>query len=290
MKLSQITPDSVGQTILVYGPPKSGKTLLVGQLASKYKLKWFDLENGFLTLLNNLTSEQKENIDLFRLPDTRGYFIGLETLNKVFQNKPVNICDEHGKVACPVCSKNGGQSTPIDLSSLDSNTVVVIDSLTQLTSSAYSWATQDLKEGEKAEFKHWAAQGEALAAILSKIQQAKCHVICITHEQGLDMNDGTEKIVPMCGTKNFARNVGRYFSHVVYTEIKNRAYKRASSAAYNVKIVSGSRANIALEEDPNLTLADIIAGKVSKIMSEEEFDAAAEKHSKPDGVKPQWKK
>ena len=290
MKLSDLTPDKVAQTVLVYGPPKSGKTLLVGELASKYKLMWFDLENGFLTLLNNLSQSQKENINLFRLPDTRGYFIGLETLDKVFKGKAVSICDAHGKVACPVCTKNGGSTNSIDLSNLDSNTIVVIDSLTQLTSSAYSWATQDLKEGEKAEFKHWAAQGEALASILSKIQQAPCHVICITHEQGLDMNDGSEKIVPMCGTKNFARNVGRYFSHVVYTEIKNRAYKRASSAAYNVKIVAGSRANIALEEDQNLTLADIIAGKTVKIMSEEEFDAASEKHSKPEGAKPNWKK
>ena len=36
MKLSDLTPDKVAQTVLVYGPPKSGKTLLVGELASKY--------------------------------------------------------------------------------------------------------------------------------------------------------------------------------------------------------------------------------------------------------------
>ena len=292
MLLSKVVPSTIGQTILVYGPPKTGKTLIVWQLADKYKLLWFDLENGFLTLVNNLSEKQKENVSLIRLPDTRGYFIGLETLDKVFKGKEVSICDAHGIVSCPICTKAGGDATSINISNLDSNTVVVIDSLTQLTSSAYSWATQDLKEGQKPEFSHWAAQGEALASILSRIQQAPCHIVCITHEQGLDMNDGTEKIVPMCGTKNFARNVGRYFSHVVYMEIKNRGYKRASSAAYNVKIVAGSRANIALEADPNLTLADIIAGKTGNMLTEEAFAEQQEKSNSEEtkGTKPAWKK
>jgi hypothetical protein len=266
---------------------------LAGELAEQgFNVKLFDLENGFLTLVNNLSAEAKERIELFRLPDTRGYFIGLETLDKVFKGKEVSICDAHGKVSCPVCTKGGGAMTSIDISKLTSNDVLVIDSLTQLTSSAYSWATQDLKEGQKPEFSHWAAQGEALASILSKIQQAPCHIVCITHEQGLEMNDGQEKIVPMCGTKNFARNVGRYFSHVVYCEVKNRGYKRASSAAYNIKVLAGSRSNIAIESDANLTLADIIRGKVGAMLNEESFVEQHEKSNAEDkqGAKPNWKK
>ena len=53
MKLSEVSTNSAVK-ILVYGPPKTGKTSLVGKLAKTHKLHWLDLESGIKTLLNPL--------------------------------------------------------------------------------------------------------------------------------------------------------------------------------------------------------------------------------------------
>ena len=78
MKLSQAKP-SATQSVLVFGPPKCGKTQLVGQLATKYKLIWFDLENGSATL-HKLPPEAQDRVELISLPDSRSYPIAIETL------------------------------------------------------------------------------------------------------------------------------------------------------------------------------------------------------------------
>ena len=55
---------------LIYGGPKTGKTLLAGKLAEHYKLIWIDLENGHDTLFQ-LPQEWKERIEIISLPDTQ---------------------------------------------------------------------------------------------------------------------------------------------------------------------------------------------------------------------------
>ena len=49
MKLINVEVKGTGQSAIIYGPPKCGKTELVGQLASRFNVTWLDLENGFLT-------------------------------------------------------------------------------------------------------------------------------------------------------------------------------------------------------------------------------------------------
>ena len=50
MKLSEKTK-SKAHRVLLFGPPKSGKTALAVQLARIFKLHWFDLEDGVKTAL-----------------------------------------------------------------------------------------------------------------------------------------------------------------------------------------------------------------------------------------------
>jgi SpoVK/Ycf46/Vps4 family AAA+-type ATPase len=95
-KLSTLS-QSTTQSVLVFGPPKSGKTQLVGQLATKYNLIWFDLENGSATL-HKLPVEAQERIELIALPDSRSYPIAIETCLKVIKGGPVIIDEETGKV------------------------------------------------------------------------------------------------------------------------------------------------------------------------------------------------
>jgi hypothetical protein len=254
-KLSQ-SPRGTRQSVLIFGPPKTGKTQLVGGLSATHNLVWFDLENGHATLFQ-LPSGQQERIELINLPDTRSYPIAIETCLKVIKGGPVSTCETHGKVDCATCKKSGAPITSIHLNSLGPDTIVVFDSLTQLTNSAISHITQGKPDDYKLDYTDWGNLGKLMDIFLSHVQQAKFNVVCISHETEVEMEDGKMKIVPTAGTKNFSRNTAKYFSHVVYAEVKSMKHRFTSSTTATVNIVAGSRTGVTLEKMNEPSLAEI---------------------------------
>jgi len=261
------------QRVLIYGEPKTGKTQLAGTLASKHPLLWFDLENGYTTLLKLDTSTQ-ENIELVRLPDTKDYPIAIETMLKVLTGKPVDICDEHGKVACPLCKKDSKPFTTVCLDQLPKDTVVVIDSLSQLSNSAMAHLLKGKPDTYKPEWSDYSNQGSLLNKALSQIQQASYNVVAITHVIETQLEDGTTKLVPMCGTTAFSRNTAKYFDHVMITELKNKKHAVGSSTEYSMRAITGSRTDIAIESSNSLL--DVFAATVGATSKPE-----ADSNSKP---------
>ena len=260
MKLSQRTA-SKSRRILLFGPPKSGKTWLAGKLAKEFKLLWFDLESGVDTLLR-LPEEQKENVEVISLPDTRSYPIAIETMLKVIKGAPVEICEEHGKVGCAVCKKAGANFNQVALNSLGLDTIVVVDSLTQLTNSALSHITRNQSEDYKLEFDDWGSLGKLMDIFLSHVQNAPFHIVCITHENEVEMVDGKEKIVPTAGSRNFSRNVAKYFDEVYYLQVKNGKHVVGSSTTFANNILTGSRGGHVLEKDAEPSLIPVFKGEV----------------------------
>lgn len=234
--------------VLLFGPPKSGKTQLAGALAEKYNLLWFDLENGYDTLLK-FPSEWKERIELISLPDTRTYPIAIETMLKVIKGGAHEICEEHGKVSCLLCKKDSKPITSVNLDTLDSNTIVVVDSLTQLTNSAIANITKNQPDDYKLDWDDWGKLGVLMDKFLSHVQQAKYNIICISHETEASMEDGKDKLVPVAGTRNFSRNSAKYFDEVIYCEVKNGKHVFGSSTTYANKILTGSRTGLILEKE-----------------------------------------
>jgi hypothetical protein len=248
-KLSK-THASSTRRILLYGPPKSGKTQLAGALASDYDLVWFDLENGHNTLYK-LPQSAQERIQLISIPDTRSFPIAIETCLKVIKGVQLSICSEHGKVDCPMCKKSGAEFDTVHLSALPQSSIVVFDSLTQLTNSAIAHITKGQPDEYKLQTDDWGNLGKLMDVFLSHVQQAGFNVICISHETDAEMEDGKMKIVPVAGTRNFSRNAAKYFDDVIYCEVKNRKHVAASSTTYAIKTLTGSRSAIALENlDP----------------------------------------
>jgi AAA domain len=254
-KLSQ-SPRGTRQSALIFGPPKTGKTQLVGGLSATHNLIWFDLENGHATLFQ-LPESQQERIELITLPDTRSYPIAIETCLKVIKGGPVSICESHGKVDCATCKKSVAPVNSIHLNALDSDTIVVFDSLTQLTNSAISHITQGKPDDYKLDYSDWGNLGKLMDIFLSHVQQAKFNVVCISHETEVEMEDGKMKIVPTAGTKNFSRNTAKYFSHVVYAEVRSMKHRFTSSTTATVNIVAGSRTGVTLEKMNEPSLAEI---------------------------------
>lgn len=260
MKLSQKTA-SKSHRVLLFGPSKSGKTRLAGNLSSDFNLVWFDLENGVDSLLH-LPKEQQERIEVISLPDTRVLPIAIETCLKVIRGAETKICEKHGKVGCPICAKAGDPFTVVHLSSLGLDTIVVFDSLTQLTNSAIAHITKNQDDDYKLDYDDWAKLGKLMDTFLSLVQQAGFHVVCISHETEVEMEDGKNKLVPTAGTRNFSRNTAKYFDEVIYCEVKNRRHIAASSTLYNGNILTGSRSNSTLELQADASLVPIFKGEV----------------------------
>lgn len=239
--------------VMVYGPPKGGKTQLVGELAEHgYNISFFDFENGSNTLVNSLSPTAQERVNLFRIPDTKDFPMGIETALKVTKSGVFKICDTHGKVDCPICKKamSAASWTDFDNTKLGDKDIVVFDSVTQLANSALSHIGVGKDDTWKPDWDDWGRQGNIMDRFLGNIQNAPYHVICISHEVLVDTVDGGgEKIVPIAGTRNFSRNSAKYFDEVVYCQVRNKKHEAASSTTYSMQILTGSRSATKIEDD-----------------------------------------
>lgn len=241
--------------VMIFGGPKSGKTQLAGALSEHFNLIWVDMENGHETLFK-FPQEWQERIELINLPDTRSYPIAIETVLKMVKG-PVDICEEHGKVGCMLCRKNSAPMTHVDLNNLPQDTIVVFDSSTQLTNSAISNITKNQPDDYKLTYDDWGNLGKLMDIFFSHLQQAKYNRIVISHEIEAEQEDGRNVLVPVGGTRNFSRNVAKYFDHVIYAQKKNKKHVFASSTSYANNILTGSRTDVRLEDNPEATLLSI---------------------------------
>jgi hypothetical protein len=244
MKLSQAKHTSVHRVCL-YGPPKGGKTLLAGKLAEHYNVLWFDLENGHNTLFE-LPMEYQERIELVHIPDSKEFPIAVETMLKVVSGKKVKICEEHGKVSCPMCISKA--NTEVELNALDGSWVVVIDSGTQFTNSAMAHILKGQPDTYKPEFSDWGNLKVLCDRLGSQLQVAPYNLVFITHEEEVELEDKTTKIVPVLGSSKTSRNTAKYFDHVVYCGVRNKKHIVGSSTTYAMSLMTGSRNNVKLED------------------------------------------
>lgn len=258
-----LAPRGQARKVLVYGPPKVGKTQLVSELAATFNLLWFDLESGHATLFK-LPVEHQERVELVVLPDSRVYPIGIETCLKVIRGTPGWIDNETGKWVVKETDKKADKEyTFVHLNSLDASWIVVFDSLTQLTNSAISHITKNQPDDYKMNFDDWGNLGKSMDMFLSQVQAAKYNVVCISHETETEMEDGKVKIVPVAGSRAFSRNTAKYFSDVVYCEVKNRKHVFTSSTTGTLNVITGSRTDVATEKMDKPSLIPIFE-QVSK--------------------------
>lgn len=272
-KLSSITPATTHR-VIVYGGPKVGKTELVGALSSEFNLLWFDVERGYATL-TKLPKEYQERIEIVSLPDTRDYPIAIETLLKVFSGNKVEICELHGKCGCMLCKKDNKPFTTVCLNELDSNTIAVVDSLTQVAVSAIANITKGKGDDYKYDWEDYRKQGTLMDKLLSNMQQARYNLCVITHEVEVELEDGRKKIVPCAGTTNFSRNTAKYFDHVIYAQVQNKKHAFGSSTTFGMSLVTGSRTDVAIEKEASPSLLDIFKGSSKGNSSVTSNNAAA---------------
>ena len=226
-KAAKTVAHQPNHSILIYGPPKSGKTQLIGTAAKIPEIRyihWFDTENGVETLINmGLTAEEMDKIFIYKLPDTRENPIAIETMLRAFSTKvSIRICEEHGVVNCVHCKKDGQfTGNEFRLADCGHNDLIVIDSGSQLGDSALNGACKGKDVAFKPTFDEYMMAGKWLGDLLSVIQQAHhTNFVMATHEIALEGDDGKDRMFPLMGTKNFSMKCAKYFGTVVYCHMK----------------------------------------------------------------------
>lgn len=255
MKLSEFK-GSEARHILVYGPPKTGKTELVGRLAQHYTLWWFDLDGGAKTLMSpgSKASAYLDKINYFRIPDTQQFPIAVETMLKVVKGGRMSVCHKHGKVSCPGCKAENLPTTEICLDEFDNKKdILVIDSYTQLMDSVVNWIHKkalavDDWDNIKSSYDDWAKQGAVSDRFGSITQNAPFNVVVISHEILSELEDGSKKIVPIGGTRNKSADFGKYFDDIVYTEVVGGKFMAWAHQADKSRTVIGSRTGKKLQD------------------------------------------
>lgn len=245
--MAKLSTKKASQTkrVIVFGASLTGKSKLVGELAKEFNLVWLDLEKGH-GVLYQLPLSYQERIEIVELPDTSCYPIAIETILKLIKG-PVDICEQHGKVACMICKRAEAPTIHVDVNSMPRDTILVLDTLTQLTSSCMAIITKDKDDYYKPTFNDYGKLGGLLDIVLSHIQQASYNVVCISHENEVQTEGKKAKLAPTGGTRNFSRNITKFFTDAVYLELKNNRHTCISSTTANNTIIAGSQSDISLE-------------------------------------------
>lgn len=257
-------------TILLYGDSKTGKTRLAATLAKVpwvNKIYWWDLEHGAATLITMvkegiLTVDQAAKIILSQIHDTPEVPRAFETVTKAITSKvPGSICDEHGKWNCEACVKGNKSAVPFLFKALKEDEFLVIDTGSQLADSIMNYYCLGKGLAFKPGWDEYGPQGRILSDILETIQGGGKNVLMITHTTILEIEAGGEKVdkvYPCIGTKPFSAKCSKYFSHVIYMDIRIKetvggdlraSHTAGSSTLFRPGIITGSRAGWKLENE-----------------------------------------
>lgn len=248
----------VPQTALVFGDPFTGKTSLVAQFAKKYKLKWIDTDNGYDAIFSALEEKYWGNIDLVRVREKGDTSHAMNTVQKVLAaNTPtttVKISDSTGIVGCVETVKAGGTFTEWNPMQWETDTILVIDSLSRLGDSAMAFYLGGSNgiDFKKKEYGHYDKQGLYLLNILALAQTRPYHVVFITHQEELEQEDGSKKLTPVCGTRNLSTKIGRYFSHAIHCSLKMGKHVVNSQTTGTLNAVAGSRSKQVVKDGESL--------------------------------------
>lgn len=247
--LADISTIGKAQKVVMFGAPKTGKTKLIGDLAvAGFNIIYFDLENGISTL-TTIPLEAQQRIQYIAVKDTYDFPVGITTSDLVVRSGQFSICTAHGSVKCKSMSCKGSESSqivniPKEYNIDSSNTIVVFESGTQLSASVTSWITQGKEITYQETLHDFRNNGNYLNRVLGFIQQSNYNCIVTAHEIEAETEDGTVKLVPSIGSRNYSALVAKFFDHCIYTQVVNGKFKVISKAGQLNKVLTGSRLNI----------------------------------------------
>lgn len=278
-------------SLLIYGPPRTGKTKLaisIARIPEVTSVDVFDLENGSDTIITAaregyFNEEERKKINIFKVTDMPEHPVAMETILKcIVEPKERKLCALHSRVDCATCKKDTtAQWFTFDLTKKKNTDWVIIDTGSQFGTSCHNYATRGMSYDTKPSFDEWGMQSRMIEDFRCVMQAAPyCNFIVICHELMLDKDDGEVKnqlaspakvqdvmgkIYPLCGSRASSIRFGGAFGTVIYMEKKVRQHAAGSSSTYKSDVITGSRIGMKIEDveggiNPDLRNAFSIAG------------------------------
>jgi len=264
--------DNEQEHVLLYGPPKVGKTLAAAMLSEFYNILWFDGDKGLKSAMNLLPPEMQKRIHVIKTPDNTYAPMYWNTMLKVVTGRKVNVCIEHGYVECAICKTQKKTIVEICLNELPAGWIVVEDSITQFVSSAIAAINRKVfkpKDGDtndevKFTFDEWGNLRQITEKHGNYIKDLKPKFIGISHEMMTAQEDNTKKIVAVGGSEAGSAQYARYFSTCVYCKVVNNRHTYITGSTYSSQVQTGTRSGIALEKEATPSLIHIFDPKNAK--------------------------
>jgi hypothetical protein len=244
--------------VILYGGPKTGKTLLAGLLAEFFNILFIDGDRGLRVLHNVLPPVLLKRIVPLRITDNPSLPNLVGTGIKLMSGRMLRICFEHGIIDCPVCAKNNAQIAQVALNQLPKNWIVIFDSVTAWRASAINQISiksfgaepdgSAKVDDSKFTFDEWAMLQNRVEKLGGYIKDGDYNLVSISHESLAENEDKSKKLVPVAGSDNSNRNFAKFFGTEILATIVNNKHVFATSTTYAHNVQAGSRANIALEK------------------------------------------
>lgn len=210
--LDQIVDEGIVKLLLI-GDSGTAKTGSLASLAiAGYRLVIEDYDNGLDSLAQVLRKQKPEalkNVHYQTLTDK------LKSVNGEIVPNGTPTAFSRGMALLDNWPGLGAAST------WDSNTILVIDSLTFCSSAAMRFVMALNGRFSKPQIQDWGAAMEKIEGLLGILysDNIKCHVIINSHISYVEGEDGASRGYPSTLGQKLPPKVGRYFNAILQTKI-----------------------------------------------------------------------
>ena len=264
--------------LAVTGLPGSGKTTLVYQLAEKFKLTWFDLDNSG-EILDKIPEEYQKNVNYIRIPCSASNPMAAETLLNLWKKRKGLICHMHGKFECPICKKDPAVNEYVDFTKLDvTKDIVVIDTGTELGNAFLMHLTKDKDVEYKCVMDDWGGLLKYTKFMKSEWKDSPFNLVVTFHVAETKFDNGSTKLTPSFGSSTMCQEIGGAFNTIVYCETVNKKFKADSNALWSNTVLTKSRGDFEIEKlaIPSLLPLFERAKEFSRLENNEDINKAKE--------------
>jgi hypothetical protein len=231
---------------LIYGPAKTKKTTWALEAAELgYNIIYFNLDRGDTVALSRIKSEAHPRILEVWADNNQDKVLAAELLLRFIRGGRFYWNDTDGMLASTPAKPDKAHYV-LDVSKVNKNTIVLIDTWTALRDALLIRSAQDAKQDvfklEKWTWDHFGPAGAIANMILAKLRDLPCHVIVIAHTETYDKYSKVDKDAKGNALIEFSRDqptstsrahgmtLAGYFDNVLRFYLQGEAYKIDSTA------------------------------------------------------------